>query len=91
MKRAFVRGGIALALVAAGWAAGRAQQTQPDFEIRVTAPVGATQIECVKGCNLSWVERGVTGVADKPTFDFRCGGGGAVTCGSGRIGGWLVR
>jgi len=91
MKRAIVRSGIALAFVALGWAAGRAQQTQPDFEIRIVAPAGKTQVECVRGCTLAWVERGVPDTPPtKTTFDFGCSNGGP-TCSSSRVGGWIQR
>lgn len=72
-----------------GWAAGRAQTSAPDFELVVNAPSGGTSVECVRGCALSWVERGLnpnSGLMAK--FTFSCG---ASECSSGRIGGWLRR
>ena len=32
---------------------------RPDFELIVNAPAGETRIECVRGCGLLWVERGI--------------------------------
>lgn len=83
-----------LALVAAalliGWAAGRAQtSTPPDFEFIVNAPGGETRIECVRGCELKWWERGPNPNSRLTnTFSYSCG---ASRCSSGRIGGWLQR
>jgi len=70
-----------------GWTAGRAQTSAPDFELIVTAPSGQTSVECVRGCNLKWVERGNSANSGLMTkFTFACG---ASECSSGRIGGWL--
>ncbi|HET9216351.1 MAG TPA: hypothetical protein VFR18_05200, partial [Terriglobia bacterium] len=54
----------ALLLVGLGWVAG-AQTASPDFEVRVDAPGGETTIECVRGCELVWVERGVPATASR--------------------------
>jgi hypothetical protein len=89
MVRFSLRVAIVAALVGLGWVAGRAQTTQPDFEIRVDAPGGQTTIECVRGCNLSWVERGlISSATEKPTFTYNCGGN---RCSSGKVGGWIVK
>ena len=37
------------ALVGIGWMAGKAQTSEPDFEVIVNAPSGETTIECVRG------------------------------------------
>jgi hypothetical protein len=80
-----------VALVAVGWAAGKAQTAEPDFEIVVNAPEGETMIECVRGCELAWVERGVNPNANPvPTFQFSCKGGNS-RCSSARVGGWITR
>jgi hypothetical protein len=76
-----------------GWAAGRAQSAElPAFEIRVNAPSGETTIECVRGCALAWVARGVNPAArPQPTFTYSCSGASAPPrCNSGRVGGWLI-
>jgi hypothetical protein len=87
MRRMLSRLAIAAALVTIGWAAGRAQTTEPTFEIVVTAPGGNTTVECRRGCELSWVERGLNSNARAmQTFTYGCG---ASTCSSGRIGGWI--
>jgi hypothetical protein len=78
-----------IAAILTGWMAGRAQTANPDFELVVSAPGGETSIECVRGCDLRWVERGLNPSGGAiPKFTFRCG---ASQCSSGRVGGWLRR
>ena len=79
---------IAVVLVGLGWVGGRAQGRRPDFELVVRAPNGQTQVECVRGCYLAWVERVVPEslTPQSTTFSYGCSG---ATCDSGRIGGWL--
>jgi hypothetical protein len=87
---------VAVAFTALGWTLGRAQALQPDFELVITAPggptnttlEGMTKVECVRGCELRWVERGLpsSNSALSSTFSFGCG---AKWCSSGRIGGWI--
>ena len=80
---------LATAALVMGWAVGRAQTSTPDFELIVNAPGGETVIECVRGCELMWVERGPN-PNSMPTakFTYACGGS---RCSSGRIGGWRRR
>jgi hypothetical protein len=85
----------ALVLFSLGWVgAGIAQATKPDFELIVRAPAGETTIECVRGCNLAWVERGLIQNAKPiPEFKFGCSGVGATNisrCSSGKVGGWVT-
>jgi len=77
---------VACGLVGLGWAAAKAQTSSPDFELVIDAPGGGTNVDCVRGCTLMWVERGVNPQAT-PTrvFTFACT---ASRCGSGRVGGW---
>jgi hypothetical protein len=83
---------VAMALVGAGWAAARAQTAAPDFELIVRGPVGETTIECVRGCRLMWVARGINPRdSPQPTFSFGCNGAGLPGCSSGRVGGWIDR
>ena len=90
MKRFAVQLAIAGFLVMTGWVLAKAQQSQPDFEIVVSAPAGKTTVECRRGCGLSWFERGLNPRATTmKTFDFGCTSGDR--CGSGVIGGWLER
>ena len=91
MPRIVLRAAIAALLVMAGWAAGRAQATEPAFELVVNAPAGETRIECVRGCDLAWVERGLNPQAmPARTFTFRCTGRAVpARCSSARVGGWL--
>ena len=79
----------ALVLIGLGWIAGRAQ-AGPDFEFIIDAPAGHTRVECVKGCKLLWVERGISGTPQR-TFNFECGGPDKDRCTSYRIGGWIER
>lgn len=89
MKRMTVRLALAAGLLSLGWAAGKAQPAQPDFEIVVDAPGGATNITCVRGCTLAWVERGVNPSATPmSTFSYECTGG---RCSSAKVGGWIRR
>jgi len=92
MLRLLIRALIAAILIASGWIAAKAQPTAPDFEIVVDAPAGETTIQCKRGCNLAWVERGVNpNATPTATFTFRCGGGGAMRCSSFAVGGWTTR
>jgi hypothetical protein len=87
MIRASLRIAMAAALVGIGWAVGAAQNSQPDFELLINAPSGETRIECVRGCTLSWVERGLNSNAEANSrFTYGCGGD---RCSSGRVGGWI--
>jgi hypothetical protein len=62
----------------------------PDFELIVDAPGGETTVECRRGCDLAWVERGVNPSSRPvPTFKFACGS--QDRCSSFRIGGWMKR
>lgn len=89
MKRISVRLALAAGLLSLGWAAGRAQPAQPDFEIVVDAPRGATSITCVRGCELAWVERGLNpNSMPMSTFSYECSG---VRCSSAKVGGWIKR
>ena len=53
MTRIVFRVVIALALVGAGWSAGRAQSPVADFEFTVNAPKGTVILTCHRGCNWS--------------------------------------
>lgn len=87
-RRVAVQAVLAVTLVLAGWAVGKGQAAAPDFELIVDAPGGETTIQCVKGCTLAWVERGVNpNAAPIPTFTYRCTG--SDRCSSARVGGWL--
>jgi hypothetical protein len=92
MRRRACGVAIAAALMGLGWTIGRAQAPQPDFELIVNAPAGETTVECRRGCEIAWVERGVN-PASKPmqTFTFSCGGASPARCSSSRIGGWITR
>jgi hypothetical protein len=80
---------LTMALVGIAWVAGRAQSSQPTFEIVVEAPAGQTTIQCVRGCELSWVERGVNPNAQTmQTFTFKCDAPSG-RCSSFTVGGWL--
>ena len=90
MIRTSLRIATVAALITLGWIAGRAQTTTPDFEIIVDAPSGQTTIECVRGCDLAWVERGLNpNSTPMRTFEFACHG--AARCSSSKVGGWIKR
>ena len=94
MNDASVRVFATALLLLVGWALGRAQTSSPDFEIVVTTTSTnssiATAVKCVRGCNLSWVQRGVNPQAKAlREFEFSCTGGSS--CGSGTVGGWLQK
>ena len=77
----------AMMLILVGWVIGRAQTSEPALELVVNAPSGETTIECVKGCALAWVDRGVNpNSMATGKFTYRCT---AARCSSGRVGGWL--
>lgn len=90
MNRTVVRIVIAAGLLGLGWAAGRAQTSQPDFELVVDAPPGETSVTCVRGCEMAWVERGVNPAA-KPMLTFKYNCFGTERCSSHKIGGWIKR
>jgi hypothetical protein len=56
---------------------------------RVGLRTGATTIECVKGCSLSWIARGLNpNSSPMAKFSFSCSDPSG--CSSSRVGGWLV-
>jgi hypothetical protein len=91
VKHKLMRMVVALGLVALGWVAAKAQNDKPTFELLVDAPEGETRIECARGCELSWVERGVNPNARPiPEFRYSCTNSRSGRCGSGHIGGWVT-
>ena len=90
MSRKIAIAGADVVLIGFGWVAGRAQIGSTDFEFVIDAPAGQTNIECVKGCKLAWVQRGLSG-APQTKFYFRCSGVDTTRCSSGRIAGWIER
>ena len=93
MSHRTVRIAIAAGLIGLGWAAGKAQTAQPDFELVVDAPVGDVNVTCVKGCGLLWIERGVNpNPTPMQTFSFSCSGPTTTgRCSSYKIGGWIIK
>lgn len=91
MRRHLARIVISAALVGAGWTLARARQSQPDFEIAVSAPAGQTTVTCVRGCSLAWSERGLNpNATPTASFQFSCTSAGG-RCLSGKVAGWLAR
>jgi hypothetical protein len=89
---------IVLALVGLGWIAARAQAPDvPDFEVTVAlSQEGQTTIECVRGCNLQWIDRYAPNrdIAQKHFTWGPCQPANEKprACpGSMRIGGWIPR
>ena len=64
VRKAFIAS-AALVLILIGWVAGRSQTSAPDFEFTVDAPSGETTVQCVRGCELLWVERGIPASAPR--------------------------
>ena len=90
MRTMILRTLVAFALLGTGWVAAKAQTPNPDFELIVDAPVGATTITCLRGCGLMWIERGIpSNSSTMRTFQFRCSDS-AERCSSSRVGGWLT-
>jgi hypothetical protein len=88
MKRRVCQVVLALALVGLGWAAARAQHGEPDFEIAVYAPPGTTTVECLRGCSLMWIARGLN-PNSQPTAKFTYSCSAPQGCSSSRVGGWI--
>lgn len=90
MKRTVIRLGIALGLVFAGWTLGRAQNAQPEFVLLIDSPVGTTNVQCVRGCELAYGPGANNPSASHmPTFTYTCYGG--ERCSSREIAGWVKR
>ena len=91
MARKALQAIVAVALIGLGWAAARAQTPEPNFELVVDAPAGPTTINCVRGCTLMWVERGLNpNGRPQPSFEFSCTGSAVQRCSSARVGGWIT-
>jgi hypothetical protein len=91
MRRMVTRLVMVSVLVGLGWAVGRAQTSRPAFELIIDAPAGETTVTCKRGCELSWVERGVNrNAAARSTFSYKCGGAEIKRCSSATIGGWVT-
>ena len=80
---------LAITLIGLGWIAGKAQTTGPDFEIVVNAPTGSTTVECVRGCALMWIARGLN-PNSQPTQKFTFSCSAPQGCSSSRVGGWIA-
>ena len=90
MIAASARIAMVAGLLVIGWLVGRAQTSEPDFELVVNAPEGFTSIHCVRGCTLAFVERGVNPNAKPvPTFKFECRRTPDSRCSSMKVGDWI--
>jgi hypothetical protein len=91
MRTTIVRTLIAASLLGAGWGAAKAQVSEPNFELVVEAPPGATTITCLRGCRLMWIERGIpTNATTMKSFEFSCRGNVVERCSSSKVGGWIT-
>jgi hypothetical protein len=91
MRTIIARPLVAAALLGMGWGAAKAQVSEPNFEMVVEAPAGATTITCLRGCRLMWIERGISpNAGTMRTFEFSCQGGGVQRCSSAKVGGWIT-
>ena len=89
MRTTIARTLIASALLGTGWAVAKAQVSEPNFELVVDAPGGATTITCVRGCRLMWIERGIpSNATTMRSFEFSCNG--VERCSSAKVGGWIT-
>ena len=71
-----------------GWTIGYGQRPEPEFMLRIDAPVGATLVECVSGCRLvGGNDLGNPNAGMLTIYQYMCSG--AQRCGA-RVGGWLV-
>ena len=90
MTRAIFRVALGLGLVVSGWTLGRAQNAQPDFILVVDGPVGTTNVQCKRGCELVFARSADNPSAmHMPDFTYTCTGG--HHCSSGEIAGWVKR
>ena len=90
MRPLVKRAVVAIALIGVGWAAAKAQSTVPDFELVVNAPTGQTTIQCMRGCRLSWIGRGLNPNSMAiPSFSFSCSA--PQGCSSSTVGGWIAQ
>ena len=91
MRTTILKALVAFALIATGWGVARAQMIEPNFEIVVEAPPGATTITCLRGCRLMWIERGINpNATTMKSFEFSCRGNGVERCSSSKVGGWIT-
>jgi hypothetical protein len=91
MNRRAIQIVLALVLVAAGWAVGRAQTPAPapEFTLAIEAPPGRTTIRCVRGCTLQGGrDEGNPNNTPTPEYWYECRGTALPSCGS-TVNGWL--
>lgn len=86
MRQTAIRTLLALALLALGWVAGRAQTAAPDFVLKIESPAGKTHVVCLRGCVLQ-SSRYASNSDSKPDFWYECG---PDRCGA-EVNGWLKR
>lgn len=91
MGRTAFRIALAMALVGTGWSIGKAQSNVADFEMKIDAPVGRTNIICTRGCDFK-IDVGSTAGLPTPNtnFTFACSNSSTGRCsatinGSGHV------
>jgi hypothetical protein len=89
MRRTAIRIVIAAGLLALGWTAGQAAQTQADFDIAITSPAGTTTVTCTRGCGLQFIRMTPDRSKAEQSFTYTCGKEG-TTCG-GSAHGFVIR
>jgi hypothetical protein len=90
VQRTTLRLTLAAVLIALGYGMGSAQRAGPDFELVIDSPSGETRVECRRGCDLAWVERGVNpNATPHSSFSFACRPASEARCQSGMVGGWI--
>ncbi|MBT8102794.1 MAG: hypothetical protein KJO95_07470 [Gammaproteobacteria bacterium] len=81
----------ALLLLGTGWAIGYAQQSKPDFMLRIDAPAGETIVECVSGCEFTGArDLGNPDAGRMLVYNYGCRGDGVERC-PGKVAGWVIR
>ncbi len=73
MRSTLIRVAVGALLVGLGWAAGVAQTRAGDFELRIDAVAGRTEVQCVRGCGLIGA-RDIPnpGATEMRTYGFDC-------------------
>ena len=89
MRHYLCQAAVALTLIGLGWVAAKAQMPGPDFELVVNAPTGSSTIQCVRGCTVMWIGRGIN-PNSQPTAKFSFSCTAPQGCSSGSVGGWLT-
>lgn len=82
---------FAFALFGAGLAIGQAQDSDPDFLLKIDAPAGQTTVECVSGCSfIGAMDLDNPNAGRMAVYEYGCQGDNIERC-SAKVAGWIVR